>query len=83
MTALHWAALKNDADLAQTLLVCRRERQSDDAHRQLHAAAAGGAERQRRGHGPLITAGADVNAQDRERHDGADARVRLRQTPMR
>ena len=41
MTALHWAAMKDDAELAQTLLLRRRQRARDDAHRRLHAAAPG------------------------------------------
>ena len=39
MTALHWAATKNDVDLAQTAALRRRQPERDDAHRRVHAAA--------------------------------------------
>ena len=47
MTALHWAAMKNDADLVQTLLFAGANVQGDDAHRRVHAAHPRGQERQR------------------------------------
>ena len=39
MTALHWAAMKGDAELAQMLIYAGAQREGDDAARRLHAAA--------------------------------------------
>ena len=39
MTALHWAAMKGDAELAQMLLYAGANVARDDAARRLHAAA--------------------------------------------
>ena len=41
MTALHWAALNGDVELAADAAVRRRQREGDDAAWRLHAADAG------------------------------------------
>ena len=73
MTALHWAAMKNDADLAQTLLYAGanvRATTRIGGYTPLILAA-------REGYSvvmePLLKSGADANAKTRERHDGVDA----------
>ena len=43
MTALHWAAMKDDADLVQTLLFAGANVRATTRHRRLHAADPGGA----------------------------------------
>src|SRR5438477_11006899 len=62
MTALHWAAMKNDAELAQTLLYAganiRAKTRIGDYTPLVLAARAGNAEVL----APLIAAGAEVNA---------------------
>ena len=79
MTALHWAAMKNDADLAQTLLYAGanvRATTRIGGYTPLILAAQNGNAAVM---APLVKAGADVNAQDGERHDRADARGGVRQ----
>ena len=78
MTALHWAAMKNDPTLAQTLLyasanVKATTRIGGYTPRSRRPAGL------RRRDGPLIKAYADANAQDRQRHDAADVPRGVRQ----
>ena len=79
MTALHWAAMKDDADLAQLLLYAGanvRATTRIGAYTPLVLAAKKGSATVM---APLLKAGADVERPDVERHHAADARRGLRQ----
>ena len=63
MTALHWAAINGDAELAADAALRRRERARDDPPRRLHAAAPGAQAGTPRGRRRCWSRrGADVNA---------------------
>ena len=66
MTALHWAAMKDDAELAQMLLYAGANVQRDDAHRRATRRCSSP---RKNGSAaviaPLLKAGADANSRDR------------------
>ena len=62
MSALHWAAERGDAEMADDAGPCRRQARRGHAHRPVHAAAPGQPCGQRRGRRALLDAGAAVDA---------------------
>ena len=73
MTALHWAALNGDAELAAMLLYARRERAGDDASWRVHAADDGGRERRREHDRGAARRRRRSGRRKLERHDAAHA----------